>query len=275
MGATAKPPEVLISYPVDGATFRASEAVELNASLSFDPEGKPVTIHWTSDKDGDLGHGAVKKLKLSPGGHIITCEVVDDDGESASDSREVMILPLEPPVAVLQANKTDVEIFELIQFSAMNSSDDFNIVEYKYDFDDGYNTGWVKSNRTEHSFVFPGTYTVTLEVKDNDGLTSSATITIKVRNRSTNKDTTEDDRNCMIFVAAGIIAAIIVVAVIARRMVLSGRKAEADAFKKRMEKESGRRFDDGPTKGKRRAHKVMQPKRKKGSKTKKRSKGGR
>jgi hypothetical protein len=268
-GVQAKPPEVLISYPVDGATYRASEQVELNASTSYDPDGKAVTIHWTSSRDGDLGHGPIRKVKLSPGGHIITCEVVDDDGERSTATREVAILPLEPPLAVLEVNKTDVEIFELIEFSAEKSRDpDFNIVEYRYDFDDGYNTGWVKSNRTEHSFVFPGTYTVRLDVKDNDGLTASANITITVRNRSTKKDTSEQERNFLIFIIAMIVIAIIVVAVVARRMVIKGRREEEEAFKKRLEKETGRRYRDDPVKGRRprkrgrKAHKVLQPKKK-------------
>jgi PKD repeat protein len=71
-----------------------------------------------------------------------------------------------------------------IDFDALGSSDtDGTIVGYRWDFtnDGTYDTGWLTSATTTHSYSAIGTYTVNLQVKDNaggtDNDTASATIT--------------------------------------------------------------------------------------------------
>ena len=259
----AVPPDVLISYPLDGSTYRASETIELNASASYDPDGKGITVHWKSNIDGDLGYGTVRKVKLSTGGHIITCEVEDDDQEKAEATRQVTILPLEAPIARLEANRTDVEIFQQVMFSGDKSEDpDFDVVAYRFIFDDGHDSGWINGGQMSHSFNYPGTYTVRLEVRDNDGLTDSTEITITVRNRSTSQDTTDDLRTAWILLLAIIIIIVIIGAVAARRMAKNRRREEEEALRRRLKRRSrsGKRTSGKAKAGK--AHKVLQPRRK-------------
>jgi hypothetical protein len=262
---TAVPPDVLISYPLDGSTYRASETIELNASASYDPDGKDITVHWKSNVDGDLGYGAVRKVKLSTGGHIITCEVEDDDREKAEATRQVTILPLEAPIAKLEANRTEVEIFQQIMFSGDKSVDpDFDVVAYRFIFDDGHDSGWINGSQMSHSFNYPGTYTVRLEVRDNDGLTDSTEITITVRNRSSSHDTTDDARKAWILLLAIIVIIVIIGAVAARRMAKNRRREEEEALRRRLKRRSGakRKARSASSRRKGTAHKVLQPRRK-------------
>jgi PKD repeat protein len=70
-----------------------------------------------------------------------------------------------------------------ITFSGSGSSDtDGTIVGYRWDFtnDGTYDTDWLASATTTHSYPAVGTYTVNLQVKDNDGGTDTDTATATI-----------------------------------------------------------------------------------------------
>jgi PKD repeat protein len=83
----------------------------------------------------------------------------------------------QPPVAALTATPTSGVAPLIVNFSAAGSTDpDGSIVAYAWDFGDGGGqTGGVSVQRTYSS---PGTYTATLTVTDNAGLTNSKAVTI-------------------------------------------------------------------------------------------------
>jgi len=71
---------------------------------------------------------------------------------------------------------------EAITFNASGSTDDVAVTGYRWDWtnDGTYDTGWLTTKTTTHSYTSVGTYTVKLEVKDGGGLidTDTATVTI-------------------------------------------------------------------------------------------------
>jgi len=70
-----------------------------------------------------------------------------------------------------------------ITFDGSGSSDtDGTITGYRWDWtnDGTYDTDWLTSATTTHSYSSVGTYTVNLEVKDNDGATSNDTATVTI-----------------------------------------------------------------------------------------------
>lgn len=83
------------------------------------------------------------------------------------------------PVANAGSDKTGVEGVN-ITFDGSKSTDNGEIVSYAWDFGDG-STGVGKS--ATHSYTKAGTYTVKLVVTDEEGLTGSATISVKINEK--------------------------------------------------------------------------------------------
>ena len=74
----------------------------------------------------------------------------------------------------------DMTIYQndAVQFNGSRSSDNFGIVSYEWDFGD--NTGG-NGEMVTHTYTKPGTYTVTLTVKDDAGLTAKDSIRVIVQ----------------------------------------------------------------------------------------------
>jgi len=50
-----------------------------------------TSLHWKSNRDGDLGTGNQVWVTLSPGQHIISCSAIDSDGNTATASTNVYV----------------------------------------------------------------------------------------------------------------------------------------------------------------------------------------
>jgi PKD repeat protein len=118
----------------------------------------------------------------NPGQYMIRVTVTDDDGGSASDTVEVTVTgELSPPTAD-PGGPYDGREGSRIRLSGSGSSDeDGEIVSYHWTADRG---AFDDPNALRPRFTAPdnGTYTVTLEVRDNDGLTDTRSTTVKVSN---------------------------------------------------------------------------------------------
>jgi PKD repeat protein len=86
----------------------------------------------------------------------------------------------EAPIAVASADITSGKAPLSVQFTSTGSSDpDGDVITYSWDFGDG-GGGSADSNPT-HTYYDPGNYLVNLTVTDEGGLTSTASLDIKVR----------------------------------------------------------------------------------------------
>jgi PKD repeat protein len=82
------------------------------------------------------------------------------------------------PTAAISATPTSGEAPLLVSFSGLNSTDDGAIASYSWSFGDG---SAASSNPTpSHTYAAPGTYTARLTVTDNDGLSDSESVLIRV-----------------------------------------------------------------------------------------------
>ncbi|HXX87904.1 MAG TPA: Ig-like domain-containing protein [Candidatus Acidoferrum sp.] len=88
-----------------------------------------------------------------------------------------------PPTAVLQTDKTLIGPNQNVTFIGTGSTDDGQVDQYFYDFNDTINTGWTTLSLFNHTFTSPGVYTPTLQVSDDFGVISQnvATATITVQ----------------------------------------------------------------------------------------------
>ena len=89
-------------------------------------------------------------------------------------------VPVEPPVAELSYSPTNPFVGEMVSFDGSSSSDpDGTIVSYRWDFE---NMGSGSGGRTYSStFMKAGTYTVTLTVTDDEGLSGTTTKSFMVK----------------------------------------------------------------------------------------------
>ncbi|MEM0357356.1 MAG: PKD domain-containing protein [Candidatus Bathyarchaeia archaeon] len=80
------------------------------------------------------------------------------------------------PTAVLWTDKTTVALGEKVAFVGSGSHDaDGRIDQYFFNFGDGQNSGWTTLSMFFYTYNSPGLYTVSLQVMDDFGNTSSPT----------------------------------------------------------------------------------------------------
>ncbi len=161
---TGQPPVASFTATPNPTTVGAS--VAFNASGSSDPDGTIVSYVWNF---GDLtgGSGAVTSHAYTTYGTFnVTLTVTDDESFTATASRDVVVHA--PPIASFTATPNPAIVWATVTFNASASRDpDGNIVTYAWDFGDlTIGSGAI----TSHPYGSAGTYTVTLNVTDNDSL---------------------------------------------------------------------------------------------------------
>lgn len=103
VGGPLGPPTVEITAPADGSTFRVGESITFTGAASDTTSGpETLAFEWISDIDGPLegaisggGQSALLTSALSPGAHLVTLAVTDEDGELGTDA--ITVLVEEPP----------------------------------------------------------------------------------------------------------------------------------------------------------------------------------
>jgi PKD repeat protein len=173
------PPTVSITGTYSGApgaTFQFTN----NAT---DSDGTISTYHWDFG-DGSTATGATPSHTFAAARtYTVTLLVTDDGGETAQATKTVTITaPNQAPVASAggpYSGGPGTNIF----FEGRASFDpDGTISTYQWSFGDS-TTGTGSS--VEHAYASPGTYTATLTVTDNNGLTNSQTATVAINSPPT------------------------------------------------------------------------------------------
>src|SRR5690606_32230560 len=99
-----QPPTISITAPPSGSSHVRSYSGLLFEAAVTDPEGKPVTVTWTSDRNGLVGFGAISfadAMKMDYGAHVITARAVDPQGNQATATVNVIITNEPPTVDLL------------------------------------------------------------------------------------------------------------------------------------------------------------------------------
>ncbi|RKT78480.1 PKD repeat protein [Terracoccus luteus] len=141
--------------------------VGFDASASSDADGSVASYAW------DFGDGETSTEQkpshsyARSGSYTVTLTVKDDRGlTSTVTSKSVTVAANATPVASFTASPSNL----VVAFDASASSDaDGSVASYAWDFGDGDTATTVKPS---HTYAAAGTYTVTLTVKDNQGLAS-------------------------------------------------------------------------------------------------------
>lgn len=139
-----------------------------NQRFKFDVKGDWSTNYGDTNKDGILDQTGGDIVNTTAG----TCTLTVNDNTLAY--RINCATDPVPPTAAISASASKVQVGTSVSFSAAGSTDtDGSIVSYLWD--DGSTTASI--NRT---FDTAGTYTVSVKVTDDDGLTDNASTTVTV-----------------------------------------------------------------------------------------------
>jgi len=167
-----------VSDPNGPYSGTAGDAVNFDGTGSTDSDGTIVSYAWNFG-DGGTGSGPTPThVYASEGTYTVSLVVTDNDGASDTAQTNATIdSALVPPVADANGPYSGT-VDDPVQFDGSGSSDaDGTIDSYAWDFGDG-STG-TGVNPT-HAYSTTGTFSVSLTVTDNDGLTSTDNTTATI-----------------------------------------------------------------------------------------------
>jgi PKD repeat protein len=161
-------------------TGNEDEAINFDASASTDADGNTLTYNW------DFGDSTIQTTSTAiashvyaePGTYTLSLTVSDGLLTSAADTAVVTINNVNlAPVATAGSDQT-IYLGETITLDGTASTDsDGTIASYYWDLGDGA----IQSGATlSYEYLAAGTYTVELEVTDNEGTYSSDFLTVTV-----------------------------------------------------------------------------------------------
>jgi len=140
----------------------------------FDGDG---TYDWSSTQQGNTSH-----TYYTGGIYPATARVTDEADQAATDS-VIIVVEKSLPMAVANATPQSGEKPLVVTLDGSASYDpDGSIVLYEWDYDGDGVYDWASSTTgtTEYAYRREGTYETTLRVTDNDGLTSTGSVSITV-----------------------------------------------------------------------------------------------
>ncbi len=150
--------------------------VAVDGRGSSDSDGTIASYAWNFG-DGATATGATASHTYAAAGtYTVGLTVTDDDGATASVSRQVTVSTTanQAPVASFTATPSGLSV----AVDGRGSSDpDGTIASYAWNFGDG---ATATGSTASHAYAAGGTYTVTLTVTDNGGRTDTETRSVTV-----------------------------------------------------------------------------------------------
>jgi len=168
-------PVAVITSPEDGALLLTTDDIMLDGSKSRDDDDDHLDVHWTSDRDGELGNARFFTTTLSAGEHVLTLEVDDGRGGVARDEVEITVNT--PPTAgqrSLEDGKTYLTTEELV-FDASPSFDPEDTLRFRWT---SSIDGSLGNRETLSCQLSAGEHEIVLEV--DDGRTGKDTLKLSI-----------------------------------------------------------------------------------------------
>ncbi|HWM07980.1 MAG TPA: PKD domain-containing protein [Solirubrobacteraceae bacterium] len=155
-----------------------------------DPDGGDLMYRWDFD---DGGSSAVRPDPVhtydEPGTYEATVTVTDDEGDTASDTVPVTVLPPgnEPPTVQIAADPVSGGAPLDVHFEAVGRDPEGDQITYEWDFGDG---GGAFGAVADHRYEAAGTYTATVTATDSAGESATDEVEIEVEDPPANQPPT-------------------------------------------------------------------------------------
>ena len=151
-------------------------AVEFSSATSSDSDGTIESYLWDFGDGSDTTTDQNPSHTYAQGTWTATLTVTDNDGATHTQSVTINSNANQAPVVQAAATPSSGKAPLTVSFSSAGSSDpDDSIASYEWDFGDGSPT----SSDASPSHVFAeGSYTVTLTLTDEEGLTASQQVNV-------------------------------------------------------------------------------------------------
>lgn len=177
--------EVRVNFPpiAEAGEARAAavgQTVRLSGAASYDVDGQIAAWRWDFGDGAQASGATVEHAYAEPGAYVATLRVLDDAGVGNSAAEDAVTVTINaPPVAAFAAQPRPLAVGEVGVFDGAGSTDpDGEILSYSWDFGDG---SLGEGPVVDYAWRTPGTYAVSLEVRDDSATPSdTARLTIPV-----------------------------------------------------------------------------------------------
>ncbi|MGA1864609.1 MAG: PKD domain-containing protein, partial [bacterium] len=157
---TNTPPTAEANGPYTGTE---GQAISFSSAGSGDVNGDPITYNWNFG-DGATSSSANPSHTYAQNGTYTVTLTLNDGSSNDSDTATVTVSDIDP-VVNFSATPTSGEAPLTVNFTATATSYD-GITSYSWSFGDG---GTDDGGSPRHTFTASGTYTVSLNVTEQDG----------------------------------------------------------------------------------------------------------
>jgi len=207
------PPTLTLYDPqVNGLT------VTINGNVAPGYSGVSISrIHWEwgDGSSGDSGFPASHTYG-KPGTYNVTVTVYQSDGLTTSKTVTVTVQALNrPPVADFSYSPPSPLAGEAVSFTDKSYDPDGSIVYWHWDFGDGKTFDYAHPGSITYVYTSPGTYTVTLTVRDDKGAENSTSRIIQVKAQQAVSTPTET--STLVAIVLVVVAAIVALYLILKR----------------------------------------------------------
>lgn len=170
-------PTVLIAEAGPPKMLTIGETVVFDGSGSTSTS--PITSYVWDFGDGKVGYGKIAThVYSSADSFTVTLTIIDNHGVTVKDTTSVTVRnPAFPPIARISGDKTAKKNEEAMFDGAESLDSDGTVVSFIWDFGDGTSGA---GSLVSHVYLHEGSFTVTLTVTDNSGLSSSTAFPILV-----------------------------------------------------------------------------------------------
>lgn len=180
--AKKNPSTAIIDTPEPGYTQAAADPIIL-VGAGYDPDDGMLTgthLQWSSNLQGTLGAGSPLSTTLQPGAHTITLTATDADGNSVSDTTDVVIGGAPPALSVTTTPATGG--CTSVTIAATPGTNGAPLTNVQFSLDRGLTYTTIPSHALPLSFVVPGTGNASITARAYDASRQSSAKTVDVTN---------------------------------------------------------------------------------------------